>query len=440
MNHFSKNNIDLGRPIGHFSEVKWALLLVCLSALSAPVHADDSSADTSNDNRQSRASRYTLTIAPVPQNGLIGSQDNNILCGIGWEDCQKEYTAGAQVRLYATAGAGFELVSWEGNCSSTDDWSYLTMDANKTCTVIFGQPSSSEIEVFHGTTALTAGMTTPIEFGKASAGTPLTETFTLKNIGDDDLNITEIQLPTGFSLSAESPKTIKPNASANFTVQLNAEKEGDYQGQVNIINNDSDETQFRFVISGTVISERDLNQGSLKGNFIFPDNSSFPDGAEITVTARVKNADGVLEPLTTKDELVVEKESHIDIHAVITPGSDQRPVELMVIAIFSNQEKAIWYQKTPSKNMFSETGWQKLGGVDLAQPYVTPYGTHTDTDDEASYSVSVFKGKLPNQIDEIGEVKKVEFYIGYGYRANQAQADKKGYSYLVSWPITLQLP
>jgi hypothetical protein len=310
------------------------------------------------------------------------------------------------------------------------------MNADKTCTASFTEQKYSEIEVFDGTTALTAGTTTPIEFGTTPAGFSVRKTFTLKNTGDAVLNITEIQLPTGFGLPNGTPTAIQPNASANFTVQLDAEEEGDYQGRVNIINNDLDETEFRFTISGTVTSNRDLNSGNLKGNFRFPNTGSFSDDAKIRVMASVENADGVFEPLTLVDDLLVETERQVDIQAQITPDSNHQPIDIVVIAIFSNQtSKAIWYQKMPSEDMFSDTGWQQLGGLELAQPYVTPYGTHSG---ETSYSVSVFKGQLPNHIDEIGEVKQVDFYVGYGYRANQAQADKKGYSYLVSWPLTLR--
>ncbi len=380
---------------------------------------------------------YTMTIAPTPENGTIGSSDSSIICGGGWATCQKNYTEGQQVSLYVSPAAGFDFVSWEGHCSGTDVWSYHTMNANKTCTAIFSQQQSfPEIEVFHGATSLTNGSSTPIDFGTTPVGLPVTKTFTLKNSGSSALTLTDIVLPTGFSLQGEKPGTIQPNGTANFTVKLDATSEGNYRSTINIINNDPDETQFNFVISGTVTSNRDLNLGNLQGNLIFGNNGLFPGNAEIMVTASVENSNGILEPLSLEDNQLVDTDKLVDINATIIPESNHQTADIVVVAGWEYQNGTSWYQKTPSTDMLSDTGWKKLSNEDLSQIRITPLGTRTG---ETSYTINVVTGKLIPPSDGLGNAKKVNFYIGYGLWGDKASGGK-GFSYVVSWPITLQFP
>jgi len=382
----------------------------------------------SNDN--------ILTIAAATNNGTVTSNPSGISCGHGGTLCSASYTTGSRVTLTATAADGFAFASWGGHCAGATNPVTLTMDAEKTCMATFEAQTFPEIEVlFEGRTLLGDGSSTPIEIG-THVGRSMTKTFTVKNTGKSILTLTEITPPSGFSLVGNLP-SIQPNSSADITVQLDdVTTEGAYSGTLNIINNDTDENKFNFVISGRVISERNLNDGSLSGNLVVGNQALFAGDAEIIVTVSVENSADFFEPLTRDDEKIIEQGRSVDINATITPESDQdhQVVNIVAVAMLYNQDSnVILYQKTLSQNVFNETGWVVLQDLDLSQPYVIPYGIHSG---EESYSINVFKGQLPDEIEGFGTLKRVDLYVGYGFSPNPSEGE---YSYLVSLPVTLEI-
>ncbi len=109
-----------------------------------------------------------------------------------------------------------------------------------------------EIQVLNGTVDIADGSTTAISFGDTIVGNTLTKTFTIKNIGTAPLNLSNLQLPNGFSLVGTLPTSVAANASTTISVALNTTTPGTYSGSFSLNNNDSDESPFDFVISGTV--------------------------------------------------------------------------------------------------------------------------------------------------------------------------------------------
>ncbi len=377
-----------------------------------------------------------LTITQVTNNGTVTSNPSGISCGNGGTLCSASHTTGSRVTLTATAADGFAFASWGGHCAGATNPVTLTMDAEKTCMATFEAQTFPEIEVlFEGRTLLGDGSSTPIEIG-THVGRSMTKTFTVKNTGKSILTLTEITPPSGFSLVGNLP-SIQPNSSADITVQLDdVTTEGAYSGTLNIINNDTDENKFNFVISGRVISERNLNDGSLSGNLVVGNQALFAGDAEIIVTVSVENSADFFEPLTRDDEKIIEQGRSVDINATITPESDQdhQVVNIVAVAMLYNQDSnVILYQKTLSQNVFNETGWVVLQDLDLSQPYVIPYGIHSG---EESYSINVFKGQLPDEIEGFGTLKRVDLYVGYGFSPNPSEGE---YSYLVSLPVTLEI-
>ncbi|MDF5708755.1 MAG: choice-of-anchor D domain-containing protein [Nostoc sp. S4] len=108
-----------------------------------------------------------------------------------------------------------------------------------------------EIQVLDGTVDIADGMTT-IDFGNTTVGKTLTETFTINNTGTAALNLSNLELPDGFSLVGTLPTSVGVNASTNITVALNTTTPGSYGGSLILSNNDSNESPFDFAITGTV--------------------------------------------------------------------------------------------------------------------------------------------------------------------------------------------
>ncbi|MEB3829635.1 choice-of-anchor D domain-containing protein, partial [Phormidium sp. CCY1219] len=86
--------------------------------------------------------------------------------------------------------------------------------------------------------------TTAIDIGTTSEGTPVSKTFTLKNTGTAELSVSDLQLPTGFSVVGNVPSAIAPNSEATLELQLDATGAGTPSGELSFTTNDSDENPF----------------------------------------------------------------------------------------------------------------------------------------------------------------------------------------------------
>jgi len=109
-----------------------------------------------------------------------------------------------------------------------------------------------EIQVLDGTTDIVDGTASAINFGSATIGGTLNKIFTVKNLGTADLNLSNLTLPTGFSLIGTLPTTVVGGADANLQVQVDTTAAGNKSGTLQFVNNDSDENPFDFPISASV--------------------------------------------------------------------------------------------------------------------------------------------------------------------------------------------
>ncbi|MCT7950523.1 DUF4347 domain-containing protein [Ancylothrix sp. C2] len=112
--------------------------------------------------------------------------------------------------------------------------------------------ATPEIQVLETTIDIADGTTTALNFGSTSAGTPLSKTFTIKNLGNAALSLSNLQLPAGFSLVGSLPASIAALQEAILQVQLDAATVGSFNGEISFTTNDSDENPFNFAIAGDV--------------------------------------------------------------------------------------------------------------------------------------------------------------------------------------------
>ena len=84
-------------------------------------------------------SQFTLTVGKVAGDGTgtVTSDPAGINCGA---DCTEIYLEGTVVTLTAHPGVKSFLASWGGDCSGTGLTTQVAMNADKTCTAIFGYP------------------------------------------------------------------------------------------------------------------------------------------------------------------------------------------------------------------------------------------------------------------------------------------------------------
>jgi hypothetical protein len=110
-----------------------------------------------------------------------------------------------------------------------------------------------QVEVLDAGTAIPDG-TGSDPFGSTPLGVGLTKTFTVENLGDQDLTLAgPIVVPAGFSVVAGfGSTTVAPGASTSFTIGLDGSVAGTFSGQVSFGSNDPSANPFTFAVSGHV--------------------------------------------------------------------------------------------------------------------------------------------------------------------------------------------
>src|SRR5439155_22199794 len=105
-----------------------------------------------------------------------------------------------------------------------------------------------------GPLELTSGDT--VSFGSTLQGTPVTETFTIQNVGNGDLVLSQLDpssLPAGFSFAQSlAATTLHPTYFTTFAVRLDATARGTFGGTLHVLSNDADEGSFDVALSGAV--------------------------------------------------------------------------------------------------------------------------------------------------------------------------------------------
>jgi hypothetical protein len=376
---------------------------------------------------------YTLSIT-APTNGTVTSDKGGINCGT---NCSTIYTEGAEVTLTANPSKDFYFDSWGGHCSGTANPLTLTMGADNSCFATFKRTYTLTVKAEGKGTVLSfnavGGPDSPIGGfdSRIICGTHVTnETLRVENC--------EAKYPQDTSVILVATQ----GTGAAFTGWA-----GDCSGTTNHVflamNGDKSCTATFGESTGggsTVTDPKfDLNLGSSYGNLPLGNPDEFAGDTQIMVTVSVENSTDFFEPLTLDDEKVVEQGSSVDINATIIPESNHQIVDIVAVAALDAQEETrwdklselSWYQKTPSPNVFSDTGW-KPWSPELSNPHIEAYGTRSG---QARYSINVFTGQLPDNIEGIGSIKRVHLFVGYGLWV----PSQGGFSYLVSQPVTLEI-
>jgi uncharacterized protein (DUF1800 family)/uncharacterized cupredoxin-like copper-binding protein len=200
---------------------------------------------TAHPNRITDA-RYTIldgsfTLATVTVNQELAPNPNVTVSGVAFQNLGGTFTVTSGtlvVRLTNQSSQGGQTV--------VADAVRLVRTADL--------PAAQTIQVLNGTTNLTSGTST-VNFGTTTVGTPLTRTFTVRNLGQAALTLTPpITVPSGFTASGFGTTTLAAGQTTTFTVTLMATAVGSFSGQLSFANNDPDTTRnpFHFTVSGTV--------------------------------------------------------------------------------------------------------------------------------------------------------------------------------------------
>jgi subtilisin family serine protease/uncharacterized protein (DUF2141 family) len=121
-------------------------------------------------------------------------------------------------------------------------------------------PQGPAVQVLDGSTNVPDN-TGSVSLGSTFVGTGLTRTFTVKNLGTQDVVLSgPISVPAGFSVvSGFGTTTVAPGASTSFTLRLDGSAVGSFSGAVSFGTNDPANNPFTFSVSGTVSAVKVLD-------------------------------------------------------------------------------------------------------------------------------------------------------------------------------------
>jgi hypothetical protein len=188
----------------------------------------------------------TTALATVPVNQELAPSDFTE-SGVGWKDLGGSYqVTGSSLAVALRNDANDHVIADAIRIERIGDL-----------------PSGPEIQVLVGAVNLPDG-TGSVDYGATAPGMPVVRTFTVRNVGTEDLTLAEfITVPTGFSVVSSFADTIvAAGQSTMFTVQLDASAVGSFGGHISFGNDDSDENPFDFAVSGSVVVIQILDNGN----------------------------------------------------------------------------------------------------------------------------------------------------------------------------------
>jgi uncharacterized delta-60 repeat protein len=138
---------------------------------------------------------------------------------------------------------------------------------------------TSNIEIVDNDT--TPDLSDGTDFGTALVNALVARTFTIRNDGTANLNVTSVTASGDFTVTpAWVAMVIPPNQSRQFTVVMNTSTAGAKTGTVTITSDDADENPYTFSLQGNVSGSAEIKVEGL-GNEII-NNDASPDPADGT--------------------------------------------------------------------------------------------------------------------------------------------------------------
>lgn len=149
-----------------------------------------------------------------------------------------------------SSNLAIQLVAAPGTYTGTVYANFLggSITFNVTGRVLESSPSI-RVETAAGS-VISKGST--FNFGSTQTNTALEQTFRIRNLGAQALNVNVTVTGTGYVLAIPPPSSIGAGGEATFRVRLYSLTAGTFTGSVSITNNDPNDNPFNFSLSGSV--------------------------------------------------------------------------------------------------------------------------------------------------------------------------------------------
>ena len=113
------------------------------------------------------------------------------------------------------------------------------------------QRNAAEVDVLLDDAQVRAGAV--VDFGSAAPGAaPREQTFTVVNRGTRTLDLSGLEVPTGFRVKEGLSTKLLPGAHDTFTLEMITDTAADLSGTVRFVSNDPNESPFEFTVTGKV--------------------------------------------------------------------------------------------------------------------------------------------------------------------------------------------
>jgi hypothetical protein len=164
---------------------------------------------------------------------------------------------------------------------------------------ITSAPNGPIATLFDGNTAIPNGGSD--SFGSVLVGAIDNKTFTVKNNGSTTLTLSNLSVPSGFTIVSNfGNSSVAPGSSTTFTIGMVTSAPGSFSGTATFATNDPNNNPYQFNVSGTVVSTLVLANtspsyaetgsgwqswpGGYSGNYRYHSAGSGADTAGWTVT------------------------------------------------------------------------------------------------------------------------------------------------------------
>lgn len=91
------------------------------------------------------------------------------------------------------------------------------------------------------------------DFKDIPVGTPVTATFTFKNVGKEPITVTRVKSSCGCTVASYSKEPVLPGKEGEVSATYNAAKQGSFNKSVNVYM--SDNSQLRLSLKGKVLAK-----------------------------------------------------------------------------------------------------------------------------------------------------------------------------------------
>lgn len=188
----------------------------------------------------------------------IAARSDGTVWVMGDTDSRPNDATGPWTPSYWIKGGvqGADISFYDSGAGSRDGFVVSVKTDDRVAAIAVSRSGSGDVAISDGDN--TPSRTDGTDLGRTAVGSPITQSFTIRNTGNGRLTLTNPSLPNGFTFATSLPTAIEAGQSATFSVRLDADANlplGVKTGSVNFTTNDPTKPVFDFQIRGELLAQ-----------------------------------------------------------------------------------------------------------------------------------------------------------------------------------------